>query len=253
MHRSLKRKLVLGATVIAAAAFAGGAYAASGDSTPNARQAFLADVAKRLGVPEQKLDQALRAAFTDQLQQAVKAGKLTQAQANQIEQRAKDGRIPLFGLVAPRLLGPLAPPLLGPNSRLEPRPLLPGGGTFSAAAGYLGLSDIQLLSQLRSGKSLAQIAGAQHKSVSGLEDAMVANLQAKLEKAVAAEELTSVQEQRLLARMKAVLGAQINRAWPGPGFAPHQHRGFAPDMAPPGRFAPGAVPAQPPPGPGTPY
>ena len=48
MHRSLKRKLVIGLAALAVAALAGGAYAATQSSTPNTRQAFLNDVAKRL-------------------------------------------------------------------------------------------------------------------------------------------------------------------------------------------------------------
>jgi len=45
---------------------------------------------------------------------------------------------------------------------------------IAAAATYLGLSQVDLRTQLQSGKTLAQIAQAQGKSVSGLEDAMVA-------------------------------------------------------------------------------
>ena len=82
MHRSLKRNLVIGLAALAVAAFAGGAYAATQNSGPTTRQAFLNDVAKRLHVTPQQLSAALNGATADQLQAAVKAGQLTQAQAN---------------------------------------------------------------------------------------------------------------------------------------------------------------------------
>ena len=98
MHLPIKRKLVAAATVVAAAAFGGGAYAATQSSAPS-RQAFLNDVAKRLNVSPAQLTNALKGAFDDQLQAAVAAGKLTQAQANAIKQRIqKRGSAPLgFG------------------------------------------------------------------------------------------------------------------------------------------------------------
>ena len=50
MRPSLKRKLTIVATVLAAAAFAGGAFAATQTTGPSMRQAFLQDFAKRLNV-----------------------------------------------------------------------------------------------------------------------------------------------------------------------------------------------------------
>ena len=60
MHPSLKRKLAIVATLLAAAAFAGGAFAATQTSATNMRQAFLQDVAKRLNVTPARLKGALR-------------------------------------------------------------------------------------------------------------------------------------------------------------------------------------------------
>src|SRR5437764_9459889 len=110
MQRGLNRKLVIGLAALAAAAFAGGAYAATQNSAPDTRQAFLNDVAKRLHVTPQQLSSALNGAFLDQLQAAVKDGQLTQAQANALEQRLKEKgsiapAVP-FGFFGPHLARP---------------------------------------------------------------------------------------------------------------------------------------------------
>ena len=71
MHRSLKRNLVICLAALAVAAFAGGAYAATQNSGPTTRQAFLNDVAKRLHVTPQQLSAALSGATTDQADSAI--------------------------------------------------------------------------------------------------------------------------------------------------------------------------------------
>ena len=58
------------------------------------------------------------------------------------------------------------------------------GGPFAPAAKYLGLTQEQLLTQLRDGKSLADIAKAQGKSVDGLKQAILADLTADLKEHV---------------------------------------------------------------------
>jgi hypothetical protein len=235
MPLKMKRKLAIGGAVIAAAGLAGGAYAA-GSSSTNPRQTFLDDVAKRLNISPTQLNKALKGAYQDQLDQAVKSGKLTQAQANKLRQR-----------LAQRPLAPVGPWGFRHRGLLGHRGLRAGVG--HAAAKYLGLSETQLVAQLRSGKSLADIAGAQHKSVSGLEDALKAQIKARLDKAVAAKALTSAQEQQILGRLDQRLNTIVNRKGIARGM---MHRGFGPGGPPPGApgaaLAPGAPGAVMPPG-----
>jgi hypothetical protein len=203
LHRSHKRKLVVALAVAVVAAFAGGAYAATQSAGPGTRQAFLNDVAKRLHVTPQQLTAALNGATVDQLQAEVNAGRLTQAQANALEERLKDGgRRPLVGPVLPRLFRPFR--LAGPVGPI------PAAGALPAAAGYLGLTDAQLFRQLVGGKSLAQIAAAKGKSVSGLEQAMTAATKSRLDKAVAAKAITQAQEQQMLKRFSSRLSRVVN-------------------------------------------
>lgn len=225
---STKRKLLIGVAVLGACSFAGGAYAATNDSSP--RQAFLNDVAGRLDVTPQRLRSAIEGALFDQLQDAVRAGKLTQAQANAIEQRIRqNGTVP-FGF-------PFGHHMFG-FEHLR-------GGPLRAAAAYIGISEVQLFAQLRDGKSLAQIAAAHGKTAAGLESALVADLRAKLDRAVAVGRITQSEEQRLLSRLESAVGNLINRTprfgrWLGPeprlGFGPTAPLGFGPP--PPPRFMP---------------
>lgn len=109
-----------------------------------------------------------------------------------------------------------------------------GGGGFGARAGglpaaaaYLGIGTQQLFQDLRSGKTLAQVANATSgKSASGLIDAMVAAEQKQLDQAVQNGNLTQAQADRLSANIKSQVTAMVN----GQGFG-GRGRGFG---GPPG-------------------
>jgi hypothetical protein len=87
-------------------------------------------------------------------------------------------------------------------------------GPPAAIAAYLGLSEDELRAQLESGKTLAQIASAQGKSVSGLEDVIYADAKNHLDQAVAAGKLTADQEQTMLAGLKEHLDEIVNGSGP---------------------------------------
>ncbi len=98
---------------------------------------------------------------------------------------------------------------------------------FTAAASYLGLSQDALREQMRDGKSLADIAKARSKSVSGLKDAMVAAVKKNLD---ADTTLTADQKAAILARITSRIDQMINTAHtPGAGFGRRggPMRGFA--------------------------
>jgi hypothetical protein len=84
------------------------------------------------------------------------------------------------------------------------------GVLLRAAAQYLQLDRAALAKDLRSGQTLAQVANAQGKSVSGLQAAMVAAVKAKLDTAVAAGRITSTREQQVLARVQKVVDRLVN-------------------------------------------
>ena len=209
MRRILRHRLLIAGVVVAFAAGGGAAYAAT-QSSSNPRQAFVNDVAKRLHVSPRRLTSAIKAAEIDRLNAAVKAGRMTQAQASAIK-HAIESKGPPF------VPGGGPGPFRRPPGPFGGPPGLFGGGLFfgrdgpvAAAAGYLGLSVPQLFNELRSGRSVAQIAKARGKSVSGLERAVTAAIKSKLDRAVASGRLTKSQEQQLLRTLSARLGDLVN-------------------------------------------
>ena len=83
-------------------------------------------------------------------------------------------------------------------------------------ATYLGLKPADLATQLRSGKSLADIAKAQGKTVDGLKTAITDAATKQLDAAVAADKLTKDQETKLLAGLASHLDDLVNGVR-GPG------------------------------------
>lgn len=224
MRRILRHRLVIGGVALAFAAGGGAAYAAS-QSSSNPREAFVNDVAKRLHVSPQRLTSAIKAAEIDKLDAAVKAGRLTRAQADAIKHAIEAKGPPFVGPGPGPLLGPPGPGALprapGPFGGPLPfaGPLFFGDASpLAAAARYLGLSESQVFNDLRSGRSLAQIAKYRGKSVSGLDRAATAAIKSRLDRAVTAKRITKAQEQKLLAVVSSTLRDLINRTPSGFGF-----------------------------------
>lgn len=121
------------------------------------------------------------------------------------------------GLVAARVVDLSSCPF-------PPKP--PLGDPLAAAAAYLGLSSEQLAQDLKGGKTLAQVASEQGKSVAGLEQALIDAAKADLERSVSSGVITSAQEQQLLGRLRSSIdafvtgqgGLSIKIAGPAPGF-----------------------------------
>jgi Arc/MetJ-type ribon-helix-helix transcriptional regulator len=171
----------------------GGAAIAVAQDSSSSGQSFLDSVAKHLGISSQKLEDATKAAALEQVDAALKAGKITQAQADELKARIQSGEFP-----------PFAGPLLGPRSGHFHRggpPLF--GEKLSAAADYLGLSQAELRTELSDGRSLAEIAKARGKSVDGLKKAILDEAEKKLDQLVDDGELTRAEADEMLARMKS--------------------------------------------------
>jgi uncharacterized protein YidB (DUF937 family) len=193
MKLNRKTKIVVGAAALLAVTGAGAAVAASQDSSPSSEsKAVIDDAAKQLGIPSSRLSDALKQALSDRVDAAVAAGRVTKAEGDALKARIQSNDFPLFG---------------GPHS---------GSGHFGfigrleSAAGYIGITEAQLRTELESGKSLAEVAKAHGKSVDGLIDALVAAAKDKLDSAVSAGRLTKAQETEMLSVLKDRITSAVN-------------------------------------------
>jgi hypothetical protein len=225
MQRSLKRKVVAGGIAALAVAGAGGAVAATEWSPKAESDAVLEDAAKELGVEPQELDDALRRALENRVDEAVKAGRLSEEEGERLKEAIESGDLPMLGVPFFRGHGPGFGPGFGAGHlHVEFRGL-------DAAAEYLGLSEEELREELADGKTLAEVAKAHDKSVDGLVDALVKATDARLDEAVQDGHLSQEQADALKRGTKERVEAFVNgdmlhfdHRWrgpaPGPGFGP---------------------------------
>jgi polyhydroxyalkanoate synthesis regulator phasin len=207
MDASIKRKAIAGTVAALAVGGTGAGIAATKlGSNPSAESKAIVDnAAKQLGVQPSALSSALKKALSDRVDAAVADGRLTKEQGAELKARIASDDFPLFG-----------PPGMGGGHFGHH-----GGPGLDAAAKYLGLTEAKLRTELESGKTLAQVAKAQDKSVDGLIAALKADAKQKLDAAVKAGRLTQAQETRMLADLDQRLGDFVN----GKLMGRHQ-RGF---------------------------
>lgn len=204
MNPFLNKKLVIAATTVVMLGGAAAALAATQSSSGSGGQAYVNDLAGRLGVTPTALSTAIKAADSDQINAAVAAGHLTQAQATKLEQRIAQST---------------SAPLLGGDLRHGFGAGRRGGGLVdvsAAASQYLGIGEATLRSDLAAGKSLDAIANAtSNKSAAGLKAAIIASQTSRLSAAVSAGTITSQQESQRLSDLSSRIDALLQRTWSG--------------------------------------
>jgi hypothetical protein len=216
---SSKRILVV-ASALSLAVGAGGAIAAS-KSSGTRGDGFLDRVAGHLGISTEKLEDATKQAAIDEVDEQLDAGRITKAQADELKARIREGGAPFF-FGRPHFRSD------GPRNFGGPRLFHAPFGHLSAAADYLGLSVPELLEQLTSGKSLADVAEAEDKSVDGLKDAMVADAKERLDQAVEEGMLTEAQAEEKLKAIESRVDDIVNGKFPDRGEHRFRWRGGPP-------------------------
>jgi hypothetical protein len=205
MHDKVKPGLAVGAVLLAALG-GGGAAALAGDSGgPSAsraldRQTLLEEAASRLGVEPAELRRALLGALTEELDEAVAQGRLTEAQAERIRERARSRS----GL-----------PLLRPGGRGFGHGHGPRLALLDEAAAYLEMPVSELRRLLRRGRSLADVASDEGKSVDGLSEALVDAAREQLQERVDAGEIPQERADRLIRRLSERIDALVEGRFRG--------------------------------------
>jgi polyhydroxyalkanoate synthesis regulator phasin len=216
--RLRKALIIVGlAGAIVAALVVGTALAQTPTPTPNQaktnyQNVFLDKLAAALGKSRDQLNQALTQARNDTADQAVKDGNLSQQQADRL--KAQSGSAPFgFGFHG----------FGGPDRGRAPGMMFMGGAQVrDAIAQALGMTPQDLATQLRSGKTLAQLAQGKEQAV---KDAITKIVKAQLDQAVKNGRMTQDQENNVLNKIQSMdlnnLGALGGmRKGPGPGNRP---------------------------------
>ncbi|HEX9099762.1 MAG TPA: hypothetical protein VF956_09785 [Candidatus Dormibacteraeota bacterium] len=152
---------------------------------------FVSHLASDLGTTQGKLDAAFQKAVGQTLDDEVKNGEITQAQADAIKKKVV-GQAPCTLLPTPAGKAPAA------NLSAYRQALI------TAAAAALGISDQQLTTDLAKGMTLSQIAAAQNPPVTEalFRSRLIAQLTPMLDAAVASKKLTTAQEQAIIRQLQ---------------------------------------------------
>lgn len=152
-----------------------------------------------------------------QLKSELQSDKSLAAIANSTSGKSASGLIAALEAADKQKLAAAAASL---PARITAKVGRPGGGsrTLQAATSYLGLGATQLRSELRLGRTLAQLANATSgKSEAGLIETLVAARKAQLAKDAQAGSITPAQESARLPKLVSRVTARVNRTQPKRG------------------------------------
>jgi hypothetical protein len=189
---------------------------------------FWNSLASRLGVTLDKLKQAFLGASSDTIDQAVKDGKLTQDEANQLktqmQNRANQGDLPGFGFFGFRHgkdFGGFG----------FDRGFFGMGKDLSSFAKALNMTEADLMTELQSGKTIAAVAQEKNIDLAQVKTSVLADFKANLDQAVTAGKLTQSQADQIYNQFSSNFDTLVNQTW-------MMHRGW-------GRFPGGVAPTEP--------
>jgi hypothetical protein len=234
-HRRLKRKAMSAAAV---AAFAAGAVivavpAATGHSAAHAHRGTgaaprhhghhgahiqgarsgaargeIATAASYLGLSTARLRSDLRSGET--LAQVAQANGKSTAGLIDALVSARTARLPAESALSKSKLAKIRARIAASVNRVR---TAPSGVALSAAAHYLGVKPAQLHRELRSGETLAQIAGATAgKSPAGLIAALTSAAESRLAGEVASGALSAKREKKLLSTVARRVASEVGRS-----------------------------------------
>jgi hypothetical protein len=159
--------------------------------------AFWSALASKLGISVDNLKSDVVAAEKDVIEQAVTDGKLTRAQADQLEQRLSTNAplVPFFGGMRGGVGGP------GRGGPGFPGGRFGGVNTLEAVASALNMKPADLNAQLQGGKTLADIAKSQNVDQAKVKQAIIDATKAQVQREVQDGLITQAQADQILANL----------------------------------------------------
>ena len=200
MKTASKALAVSAALVIAAAGTFGAlrfASAQQGSSTGTAtatsgvRQAYLQKVAANLGIPIDTLTTAMKDAGIATVEEQVANGRLTEAQGAKIKDAINSGKFP-----------ELAKAFRRNRERVE---VAARRNILKSAAAAINVEPKDLVTELRSGKSIADVAGEHNVWVEDVKARIASDAKAKLDALVATGKLKQEREDAIMSKLEANL------------------------------------------------
>ena len=167
------------------------------------RDNFLGRVATNLGISLDQLRTAFKTAETQTVDQLLADGKLTQDQADKLKAKIQSGD----GFGIGRFLGKHE----GAKDRRQDRIANIRNGLVESAATALHMTPADLKAQLKSGKSIAQVATAQSIDLSAVKTQITGDAKTKLDKLVADGKLTQARADQALQKLTDNLDAALGK------------------------------------------
>ena len=194
---------------------------------------FVQKLASALGIDQAKLEAAIKTAGNATVDEQLKNQDITKDQATQLKAKIAQGGLGVWGRGgrdggAMGMGGRGGAPGMGMGGR-DGAPGMMGGkmgagisqiALLETAAKALNLSITQLDTELRSGKTLTEIATAQKVSLETVKSAVLANLKTQLAAAVKAGSLTQAQSDQIYKNAEADTNFGLHFGGRGGGFGP---------------------------------
>ena len=199
---------VVMALSVSAVAFAQTPNPPAQPTSPTPAQTFWQTLASKLGVTVETLQQDVRDALKAVVAQLLKDGKLTQTQADSANTRIDKQ------LFDKGMFGPFGG---GRGFGMRGGMFAGGNAEMAAAAAKLGMTTQELMTELRSGKTLADVAKEKNVTADELKAAIITAVTAQIDQAVKDGKLTQAQADQLKSRLDSQI--DLNKSWPnGGGF-----------------------------------
>ena len=175
----------------------------------------IADVAREKNIDLNEVITALTATFKAHLDEEVASGEHTQAEA--------DAKLAQFTTRITTMVNTAGLPKHGGNGGHGPRKFV-----TAQLATTLNLTEAELQTQLRSGKTIKQIAEAQSVDIAVVKATLTADFKAHLDEEVASGEHTQAEADAKLAQFTTRLDDMVNGVRPSGGRGGHGHEGRGP-------------------------
>ena len=207
-----KRNIGFAAAIIAVFAVAGiigvAAQTPEGnDPASSPMSSFISTLAVNLGIGEDQLKSAIKITANQEIDAAVQDGRATQDQADKLKERIANEEV--GGLRS------ILRQALARHHRASTDPRWPSRAmVLTSVADLLNVNPRELIAELRTGKSIAQLASDPNIGEDQLKQAILDKAEVLLQQAVTNGRITTDQKGAKLAQLVSRLDEVIRASWP---------------------------------------